>query len=357
MRISRIARYCLAALGWLGWLPAGAPCQRPLKILLLYDMEGVSGLTRTEQTHYLNPAEYAHGRKSLTSDVNAAIAGLKAGGAGEIVVVDGHASGSSEPDIHEDLLAAPARLIWRGAPFSIYMESYDRSVDAIIAVGMHAGAGNPAGFLSHTYTLEDLQYRVNGTPFNESMILALGAARLGIPLIMVSGDDVLEKEIRGALPWVKYAAVKRALSRSQAEELAPGEAAGRIEAAAREAVRSLRQARLFEFPGPYRFALTFQDEAQARNAALLRGVELLPDGITAEVRAADFEEGFRTTQQMMALARMAAEGTALQAIFGGQPQGPELRRAVRGYLVDRWLNRLPAAPAASGASQRNFGAR
>jgi len=55
-------------------------------------------------------------------------------------------------------------MISRDRPFDIYMDSYDQSVDAIVAVAMHAGAGNPAGFLSHTYTIEDIQYRVNGTP-------------------------------------------------------------------------------------------------------------------------------------------------------------------------------------------------
>ena len=68
-------------------------------------------------------------------------------------------------------------MISRPAAFDIYMDSYDQSIDAIVAVAMHAGAGNQAGFLSHTYTFEDVQYRVNGVPFNETMILAMGAAR------------------------------------------------------------------------------------------------------------------------------------------------------------------------------------
>ena len=128
--------------------------------------------------------------------MNAAIAGLKAGGATEIVVVDGHGSGNTpEPDVFESQLLSPARMIARDRSFDIYMDSYDQSFDAIVAVAMHAGAGNPAGFLSHTYTFEDMQYRVNGVPFNESMILAMGAARFKIPLIMVSGDDQLEKEV------------------------------------------------------------------------------------------------------------------------------------------------------------------
>jgi hypothetical protein len=38
---------------------------------------------------------------------------------------------------------------FRATPFDIYMDSYDHSIDAIVAIGMHAGAGNRTGFLAH----------------------------------------------------------------------------------------------------------------------------------------------------------------------------------------------------------------
>ncbi|NTV81400.1 MAG: M55 family metallopeptidase, partial [Candidatus Aminicenantes bacterium] len=235
-------------------LSSGSSQQKPLKVLVLYDMEGVSGASSVRHTDFGAEPEYTEARKSLTADVNAAIAGLKAAGATEIVVVDGHGSGNSkEPDVLEAELLAPAKMISRDRPFDIYMDSYDQSFDAVVAVAMHAGAGNPAGFLSHTYTIEDVQYRVNGTPFNETMILAMGAARFGIPLIMVSGDDQFEKEIKRYLPWVKYAAGKKAMGRTKAEPFAREDVSRRIEKAAREALLGLDSARQPEgFPGPSR---------------------------------------------------------------------------------------------------------
>src|SRR6516162_9963389 len=132
--------------------------QRPLKVLVLYDMEGVSGATDYRHTSYMHTPEYTEGRKSLTADVNAAAAGLKAAGATEIVVVDGHGSGNATgPDVIEEQLLAPAKMHYQDTPFDIYMDSYDQSFDAIVAVGMHAGAGNRQGFLSHTYTFEDVE--------------------------------------------------------------------------------------------------------------------------------------------------------------------------------------------------------
>jgi len=332
--------------------------QRPLKVLLLYDMEGVTGATNVKHTSFGQKDFYPQARESLTADVNAAIAGLKAGGATEIVVVDGHGSGNAqEPDILEDRMLAPAKMISRDRSFDIYMDSYDHSFDAIVAVAMHAGAGNSVGFLSHTYTLEDIQYKVNGMPFNESMILAMGAARFKIPLVMVSGDDQLEKELRRNLPWVKYATVKHAVNRGVAESFPRADVDRRIEAAAREAMQSLGGAGLPDWPGPYRFALTFQDEAQARNAALLPGAELQADPTTVQIRAQDFEEGYRQSLRLISLAGIVGRAQAVQAVLNAQPDAAALRLSLGEWLEERWLNPQAAAGPGGSAPRRFFGAR
>ncbi|OGD22156.1 MAG: hypothetical protein A2W03_09700 [Candidatus Aminicenantes bacterium RBG_16_63_16] len=334
------------------WLAAAALAQpRPLKVLVLYDMEGVTGATSYKHVQAMYKSEYEAGRQSLTADVNAAIAGLKAAGVQDIVIVDGHGSGNSGgPDVFEDQLFPPARMISRDRRFDIYMDSYDHSFDAIVAVAMHAGAGNTAGYSSHTYTYEDIQYKVNGVPFNESMILAMGAARFKIPLIMVSGDDQFEREVRHSLPWVKCAVVKRALSRASAEPVPREEASRRIEAAAREAVTALASAQIPSYPGPYRFALTFQDEAQARNAALLPGAEVLADPTVVQIRAGDFEEGYRQSLRLMSLAEDVAYLESLQAVIDEQPNAGALWLRLKDWVHERWLN-LPhaAAPAAAAA--------
>jgi D-amino peptidase len=333
---------------------------RGLKVMVLYDMEGVSGATDFRHTSFAHPTEYAEGRKSLTEDVNAAIAGLKAAGATEIVVVDGHGSGNNAgPDVLEDQLLAPAKMYYSDTPFDIYMDSYDHSFDAIVAIGMHAGAGNRVGFLSHTYTFEDVEYQVNGAPFNESMILAAGAARLKIPLIMVSGDDQLEKEISREMPWVKYATVKHAVDRSKAEAFPRDEVSKRIETAARDALQNLANAKLPSWHGPYRFALTFQDETQARLASLVPGAERYGNGLIVQVRASDFEEGYRLSTRLIGLASFGGRSDARQAVLAAMPNAAQLQVNTVDWLYDRFLERLPpATPSASstGQKQRYWGA-
>jgi D-amino peptidase len=345
---------------------SGVSQQKRLKVLLLYDMEGVSGASSERHTHFGSEPEYTAGRTSLTADVNAAVAGLKAAGAAEIVVVDGHGSGNAGPDVLEADLLPPARMISRDRPFDIYMDSYDQSFDAVVAVGMHCGAGHPDGFISHTYTVEDVRYRVNGVPFDETMILAMGAARFGIPVIMVSGDDQLEEEIERFLPWIKYATGKRAVSRAKAEPYAREEVSRRIEKAAREALLGLAEARLpRDFNGPYRFTLTFQSENQAETASELKGAELLDDGLSVEIRAADFEDGYRRSLRLISLALLAGRVENIQRALAARPDGKELMDAARQFRLERWFDPKvwQAGPAGSSSTtgtekpRRYFGAR
>jgi D-amino peptidase len=332
---------------------------RKLKVLVLYDMEGVSRATSVAHTEFRHPTEYAQGREALTDDVNAAITGLRAAGVADIVVVDGHGSGNiTEPDVIESRLLAPGRMIEREAPFDIYMDSYDNSFDAIVAIGMHAGAGNLSGFLSHTYSGAGRDYRVNGVPFNETMILAMGAARLKIPVVAVSGDDQLERELRRQMPWVQYATVKHAVDRTKAEPMTADEVRRRIETATRTAIERFDSARLFEMPGPYRFAITFADEAQARNALGASGSEPGFNATTVQVRANDFEDGYRQSLRLYSLAGLVISQANLATVLAAAPDAAALREKLRDLSDDRFLYRpLPPSPPAATPKRPHWGAR
>jgi D-aminopeptidase len=62
--------------------------QKPIKVMVLFDMEGGTGVTGYEHADFAHAQEYATGRESLTADVNAAVAGLTAGGATDIMAND-----------------------------------------------------------------------------------------------------------------------------------------------------------------------------------------------------------------------------------------------------------------------------
>src|SRR5580693_3773 len=136
---------------------ASAAANHP-KVLIIYDMEGVSGVTHYEMLWVQRPDEYAKGRESLTSDVNAAVRGLVAGGAGPIWIQDGHGSGNvNEPDLLVDKMDSHANFDFRNYDFDPYNTGIDGSVDAIVCIAMHAHA-NTNGFMAHTVT-DRISYR------------------------------------------------------------------------------------------------------------------------------------------------------------------------------------------------------
>jgi D-aminopeptidase len=119
-------------------------------------MEGVSGVIAPAYVRF-GTSEYAQGRESLTADVNAAVRGLKAGGAGAVWVQDGRGSGNSqEPDLLASKLHEQATFDLRDRPYNPYSTSIDASVDAIVCIGMHARA-RTQGFMAHT---NDLRHRL-----------------------------------------------------------------------------------------------------------------------------------------------------------------------------------------------------
>ena len=63
-----------------------------MRILIISDMEGISGIVRWEQVIPGKPL-FEEGRRLYTEDVNAAIRGAFDGGADEVVVMDWHGAG------------------------------------------------------------------------------------------------------------------------------------------------------------------------------------------------------------------------------------------------------------------------
>ncbi len=155
---------------------------------------------------------------------------------------------------------------------------------------------------------------------------------------------------------MQYATVKHAASRAKAESVSRGEASRRIEAAAREGLARIDAAKLPEFSAPFRFALTFQDEAEARIAALLPGAE--QTGTTVQIRANDFEEGYRKSNQLIGLSGAIGRPAARQSVLNAQANADALRVAVTDWLYSRFLETLPASqPPAPSGPPRHWGAQ
>lgn len=211
--------------------------QQGKKVYISVDLEGISGINGDDQTS-AGGAEYGRARKLMAEDANAAIRGAFEGGATDVLVNDSH--GSQRNLLPEDL-DPRARLISHTFKRHGMMEGLDETFDAIIFVGYHAKADSPRGVFAHTGSgvVKDLQ--INGRSVGEGGMNAALAQWFGVPVVMVTGDDVAVEQQKETVPGIRTVAVKRAIN-GRAVELRPlADARREIQLAAKESVGAARK--------------------------------------------------------------------------------------------------------------------
>ena len=246
----------LAAAAALMLLTGPVATQSGKKVFISADMEGISGISASDQLSAAG-AEYGRSRKMMADDVNAAIRGARAGGATTIVVNDSH---GTMRNLRLEDLDANVRLISHSFKRSGMMEGLDESFDAVIFVGYHAKAGHPGGLFAHTGSGVVRDVRVNGTSMGEGGLNTTVAAWFGVPVVLVTGDDVAVKQVAEIATAARTVAVKRAIN-PRAVELRPfKEVHEEIERAAREGVSAAQKFAPRRAPS-YRVEVQFQDIA------------------------------------------------------------------------------------------------
>jgi D-amino peptidase len=251
-------------------VPVLVSAQSARKVYISVDMEGISGVNSDNQTSAAG-AEYGRARKLMVEDANAAIRGAFEGGATEVVVNDSH--GGQRNLLPEDL-DPRARLISHSFKRHGMMEGLDDSFDAVVFVGYHAKAGSPRGIFAHTGSgiLTDVQ--INGVSVGEGGMNAILAQWFGVPVVVVTGDDVAIAEQRTTVPDVRGVVVKRAIN-SRAVELRPlAEARREIQEAVRAGVTSARRSQPQRAAG-YTVRIAYRDPAYVEVATALSEVKML----------------------------------------------------------------------------------
>lgn len=260
---------------------------QPRKVYISVDMEGISGVNGDNQTSAAG-AEYGRARKLMAEDANAAIRGAFEGGATEVLVNDSH--GSQRNLLPEDL-DPRARLISHSFKRHGMMEGLDSTFDAVIFVGYHAKAGSPRGVFAHTGSgvLADLQ--INGVSLGEGGMNALMARWYGVPVVMVTGDDVAVEEQRVTVPAIRSVVVKRAIN-SRAVELRPlAETRREIQEVAKAAVASARRSPPERLPR-YTVRMEMRDPTIPEVAAAFREIRLV-NATTVEFTRESMPDAYR----------------------------------------------------------------
>lgn len=197
-------------------LSAAPQEKRDLKIFMLWDMEGASGIFTREQAWYwengVREQVAAEARELFTADVNSASAAALAAGVTQLFVCDTHHGGGNV--IKEKLLSDP-RITYLFKAVGMedgkrrWLPGLDASFAGFMCPGHHAKPSTPGSFLPHAWNLEWLDFKINGLSVGEIGIETCYAGYWDIPLIFVQGDEAACYEARQQFPGVVTSAVKR----------------------------------------------------------------------------------------------------------------------------------------------------
>lgn len=273
-----------------------------MKILIAADMEGISGVTNWNQVtagHF----EYPRTRGIMTGDVNAAIRGAFEGGASDIVVTDGHGSGTN---ILIEALDSRARLnAGNTSPYAMVQGIESGDFDGVIFVGYHARSGSAKGILAHTWSSKRVaNVWLNEVEMGEYGLNGALCGHFGTPVLMITGDQTACAQAVELLGDLEAVEVKQATSFQSAECLTPVVAQEMIQAAATKAVRRLNNGKA---PSPYKVGepiigvIEFRLVEMADSASRMPGAVRL-DGTRIQFTAPDMASAYKVFRAAVGLA-------------------------------------------------------
>ncbi|MFI1929732.1 M55 family metallopeptidase [Streptomyces sp. NPDC020330] len=261
-----------------------------MKLLISVDMEGVSGIVHSSET---NPEryDYQRGRELMTADANAVVAGvLDADPTAEVLVADAH---GTFRNLLPEQLDRRARLV-RGKPRALNMlAGLDADTDAALFVGYHVRAGEGPGVLAHTMNGEILGVRVSGRSLGEIGLNAAMAGHLGVPVVLLSGDDAACAELTDLVPAAVTVPVKEALGMGAAVTLHPEEARDRLRRAAADAVTRRAEIPPLALTGSLDVAVDLASPHTIDLATLVPGVSRADGARTVTFTSPDYATAYR----------------------------------------------------------------
>jgi D-amino peptidase len=236
---------------------------KKMRVLMITDLEGVSGVVVWDQTRDTSSSHYQEARRLLMGDIGAAVDGCLAGGATEVVVSDGHGGGFN---FVPELMHPGARYLTgkNRPPISQRGEAYE-GFEAGILLGFHAMQGTEKGLLKHTQSSRGgNRYWYNERECGELAQSSLLLGYFGTPVVMVTGDDATAREAGELLgDEVVRVAVKDAYAEEFGLLLAPEAGRALIREGAEEAMGRIDRCPPLTMELPIEGRLRFPDKSTA----------------------------------------------------------------------------------------------
>jgi D-amino peptidase len=237
-------------------MAAANPATAQKKIYILTDLEGVSGVFKFGQTREKDSPPNIQACEYFMDDLSAVIRGLRAGGATEILVVDGHGNQCVIPHMME-----PGVKYVTGVPRPDALWGLDESFDGMVQFGAHAMMGTSDGVLNHTQSSRsENRYWYNGVECGELVQIATIAGHYGVPTILVTGDVATCREAEHFFgKSCVTVAVKEGVAR-EAAVLYPFKETGKaLFEGAKRSMKALSQCKPYKMDMPIKGKLQYLD--------------------------------------------------------------------------------------------------
>lgn len=273
-----------------------------MKIYVSVDMEGLASISTWSE---VSPRQNKESVEILYDHLKALLEGLfESEQVDHVLISDSHANGDNIPykitEEFENVEVAHGPL-----RKDFMMIGLDHSFDRVIFLGYHAGVGTKYGIMDHTYSSSVVHNLwINGQRMNEAIINAAFAGYHGVPLALVIGDDVLNKELQGMLKGeYLYVETKRSTGRFSAIMRSKASVMKEIKEAARQIVRIDRnRLPLVKFASPIEMRIELKDTSFADAVELMPNIERI-DGRTVVFRNDDYSVVFNTILAIVLLAK------------------------------------------------------
>ena len=278
-----------------------------MKLYISVDMEGLAGITHWKD----ETEERERFRKAMNQQVEWVLDGIAQSKRNaeitHIMIADSHGGGEN---LSYDLLSEKDSRVWliSGSPRPQYMmPAMDDSFDMVFLVGYHAGAGEAASSMDHTYSGASVQnVYINGQLMNEGTINSAYAGIVHkVPVGLIIGDSGLERQMKGEgmMPWPEFVCTKQSLSRFSAVYKPKKLLKEETIAAVKKALDENERPQLYTLQAPYHCRMDLTNAAKCDQVQQMPGIHRTA-GRTVEFESTSFTEIYDAIHGIATMSRL-----------------------------------------------------
>lgn len=278
-----------------------------MKLYISVDMEGLAGITNWKD----ETEDRERFRNAMNEQVEWVLEGISKSKHNKeithIYIADSHGGGQN---LSYDRLNDKDERVWlvSGSPRPQYMmPAMDDSFDMVFLVGYHAGAGEAASSMDHTYSGASVQnIYINGQLMNEGTINSAYAGIVHkVPVGLIIGDSGLERQMKGEgmMPWPEFVCTKQSLSRFSAVYKPKKLLKEETIAAVKKALDENERPQLYTLQAPYHCRMDLTNAAKCDQIQQMPGIHRTA-GRTVEFESTSFTEIYDAIHGIATMSRL-----------------------------------------------------